>query len=173
MIPVLVRTIRKSRPKIHRYCDDIQSQEKLTWSSLRTIDKFHALTKRRHRTAGIYSEKRRLQKTVCPNSKTPQFRLLTSFAISNAIHYMKGCHHQNLKETSDGDRIHNSTKKTRNPTKSSPEASEVAYDPSPQHTAQRRPSSSMWFYAPPRARIWKYWEGRPIQPLLSMSSGCI
>jgi len=99
--------------------------------------------------------------------------IYSSFAISNAIQYMKGCHHQNLKETSDGDRIHNSTKKTRNPTKSSPEASEVAYDPSPQHTAQRRPSSSMWFYAPPRARIWKYWEGRPIQPLLSMSSGCI
>jgi len=54
------RTYNKIHTSILRYCHDIQSnfqlhltlwpQKKLTWSSLRTIDKFHILTKRRHRT---------------------------------------------------------------------------------------------------------------------------
>ena len=69
----------------------------------------------------IYSEKRRLQELF---AQTPQFGgtgrvqiknlytvLYSSSAISNATHNMKGCHHRNLRWTSDGDRIHNSTKK--------------------------------------------------------------
>ena len=58
-----------------------------------------------------------------------------------------------------------STKTNLHPTKSLPEASWVVYDPSPQHTAQQRLSSSIWLHAPLKPRIWKYWEERPIRPL--------